>query len=124
MGQHFRLTVTFGQSREGYPSSPMGAVAPARQTLLDTDWYAHAWAAWKNNSKLPRPERNDALDASHACASGNQPAIIDAANEQFFLRADRFAREFGLQAIIHGSGRRISPARAKLRRPAARSFCR
>src|SRR6185369_4696994 len=34
-----------------------------------------------------------------------QAAIMDAANEQFFLRADRFAREFGLQAIIHGSGR-------------------
>ena len=39
------------------------------------------------------------------CLGGNQPAIIDAANEQFFLRADRFAREFGLAAIIHGSGR-------------------
>ena len=39
------------------------------------------------------------------CLSGNQPAIIDAANEQFFLRADRFAREFGLSAIIRGSGR-------------------
>jgi N-acetylglucosamine-6-phosphate deacetylase len=36
---------------------------------------------------------------------GNQPAIFEAANEQFFLRADRFAREFNLPAIIHGSGR-------------------
>jgi imidazolonepropionase-like amidohydrolase len=105
VGQHFRLTVTFGAPRDGYPSSPMGAVALARQTLLDTDWYGKAWAAWKNNSKLPRPERNDSLDALAICLSGNQPAIFDAANEQFFLRADRFAREFGLNAIVHGSGR-------------------
>src|SRR4051812_7534448 len=49
IGQHFRLTVPFGQPREGYPSSPMGAVALARQTLLDTDWYARVWAAWRGN---------------------------------------------------------------------------
>src|SRR5436190_7720454 len=105
VGQHFRLTVPFGQGRENYPGSPMGAVALARQTLLDTDWYGRAWAASRRDTKLPRPERNDSLDALAACTSGNQPAIIDAANEQFFMRADRFAREFGLTAIIHGSGR-------------------
>jgi N-acetylglucosamine-6-phosphate deacetylase len=54
---------------------------------------------------LPRPERNDALAALAACVRGQQPAILDAANEQFFLRADQFAREFGLRAIIRGSGR-------------------
>jgi N-acetylglucosamine-6-phosphate deacetylase len=106
VGQHFRLTVAFGQGREaGYPGSPMGAVALARQTMLDADWYAKAWAAWRRDAKLPRPERNDALEALAACAKGDQVAIIDAANEQFFMRADRFTREFGLQAIIHGSGR-------------------
>src|SRR5262249_55030486 len=63
VAQHFRLTVPFGQGRDNYPGSPMGAVALARQTLLDTDWYAKAWAAWRTNNKLPRPERNDALDA-------------------------------------------------------------
>jgi N-acetylglucosamine-6-phosphate deacetylase len=104
VGQHFRLTVSFGK-REGYPGSPMGAVALARQMLLDTDWHTRAWAAWRGNNKLPRPERNDALEALAACQTGNQTAIIDAANEQFFLRADRFAREFGLQAVLHGSGR-------------------
>jgi N-acetylglucosamine-6-phosphate deacetylase len=103
--QHFRLTVDRGGSRDDYPNSPMGAVALARQSLLDADWYAKAWAAWKGNNKLSRPERNDALEALAACLGGNQPAIIDAANEQFFLRADRFAREFGLAAIIRGSGR-------------------
>jgi imidazolonepropionase-like amidohydrolase len=105
VAQHFRLTVGFNTSRDSYPNSPMGAVALARQSLLDADWYAKAWAAWKGNNQLPRPERNDALEALAACLGGNQPAMIDASNEQFLLRADRFAREFGLAAIIVGSGR-------------------
>ncbi|MEX2175818.1 MAG: amidohydrolase family protein [Pirellulaceae bacterium] len=105
VAQHFRMTVGFGGSREDYPNSPMGAVALARQTLLDADWYGKAWAAWKGNAQLERPERNDALEALAKCLGGNQPVVIDAANEQFFLRADRFAREFGLSAIILGSGR-------------------
>jgi imidazolonepropionase-like amidohydrolase len=109
VAQHFRLTVPFGAGgaagRESYPSSPMGAVALARQTLLDADWYAKAWAAWKSDGNLPRPERNDALEALATVVNGNQPAIIEAANEQFFLRAERFAREFGLRTIIYGSGR-------------------
>jgi N-acetylglucosamine-6-phosphate deacetylase len=105
VAQHFRLTVGSGTSREQYPNSPMGAVALARQTLLDADWYAKAWAAARGNNKLQQPERNDALEALAACLGGNQPAVIDAANEQFFLRADRFAREFGLAAIVRGSGR-------------------
>jgi N-acetylglucosamine-6-phosphate deacetylase len=83
----------------------MGAVALARQSMLDADWYGKAWAAYRRDNKLPRPERNDSLESLAACAAGDQAAIMDAANEQFFLRADRFAREFGLQAIIHGSGR-------------------
>lgn len=105
IGQHFRLTVPFGQERGSYPNSPMGAVALARQTMLDTDWYGKAWAAYKRDTKLSRPERNDSLEALAACLAGDQPAIIDAMNEQFFLRADRFAREFGLNAVMHGSGR-------------------
>ena len=70
--------------------------------------------------KLPRPERNDALEALAACLGGNQPAIIDAANEQFFLRADRFAREFGLTADHPRLGPRISPARRDSTLPAGR----
>jgi imidazolonepropionase-like amidohydrolase len=105
VAQHIRLTVPFGQGRENYPGSPMGAVALARQTMLDADWYGKSWTAWRRNSKLPRPDKNDALEALAPCAAGEQMAIIDASNEQFFLRADRFAREFGLNAMIHGSGR-------------------
>ena len=105
VAQHIRLTISFGSGSTGYPNSPMGAVALARQAMLDADWYGRVWAAWKTNGQLARPERNDALEALGKTLTGNQPVIIDSSNEQFFLRADRFAREFGLSAIIRGSGR-------------------
>lgn len=105
VAQHFRLSVPPGGSRDEYPNSPMGAVALARQTLFDADWYAKSWAALQGNNRLSRPERNDALAALAACVKGDQPAILDAANEHYFLRADAFAREFGLRAIVRGSGR-------------------
>ena len=44
--------------------------------------------------------------------------VFDAANEQFFDRADRFAKEFGLKAIIRGSGReyrRLEEIKASVR---------
>ena len=107
VAQHFLLTIPFGRERgrDQYPNSPMGAVALARQTLLDADWHAKAWAAWRRDSKLPRPEQNDALESLAACLGGQQPVIFEAPNDQFLLRADRFAREFGLAAVIRGSGR-------------------
>lgn len=103
--QHVRLTVPRGRERDDYPNSPMGAVALARQTFYDADWYSKAWAAHRADGNLPRPERNDSLAALGPYLGGEETIIIDAANEQFFDRADRFARELGLSIIIRGSGR-------------------
>ncbi len=63
VAQHIRLTISRGRSRDQYPSSPMGAVALARQTLYDAQWYHQAWSAHRANRTLPRPEQNDALAA-------------------------------------------------------------
>ena len=101
---HMRLTISFG-SRDNYPNSPMGAVALARQAILDAQWYEEAWNAYRASPALPRPERNDALEALTPYLRSQKRVIFDAANEQFFDRADRFAREFVLGAIIRGSGR-------------------
>ncbi|MFP6649389.1 MAG: hypothetical protein VB817_08000, partial [Pirellulaceae bacterium] len=103
--QHGRLTVPRGRGRDNYPNSPMGAVALARQTFHDVAWNLDAWKAYRADRTLSRPERNDALDALDAISTGKQMIILDAPNEQYFLRADRFAREFSLKAVIRGSGR-------------------
>lgn len=102
--QHLRLTVSRGRGRSDYPGSPMGAVALARQTFLDADWYRRAWQACRVDPALPQPERNDALDVLGEHLAEQGLFICDASNELFALRADRFAREFALRIAIRGSG--------------------
>ncbi len=103
VAQHLRLTVSRGRGR-GYPNSPMGAYALARQTMLDAQWYQQAQEAVAANPQTPRPETNEALVSLQPAISGKQLVMIDSSNELFALRADRFAREFGLKAIVLGSG--------------------
>lgn len=119
VAQHLRLTVSFGGPasgpREPYPNSPMGAVALARQALLDAQWYADAWKAFNADPTLPRPERSTALAVLANVLAAQPLVIIDAQNHQALLRADQFAREFSLRAAIRGSGeeyRRINEIRA------------
>ncbi|MEZ6060438.1 MAG: amidohydrolase family protein [Planctomycetaceae bacterium] len=103
VAQHLELTVN-RRSRSEYPGSPMGAVALARQTMYDAIWYRDAWNAANADSSLPRPEHNDALVALQPVVAGAQPVVIETSNELFFLRADRYASEFGLNLIVRGSG--------------------
>lgn len=114
VAQHIRLTVSRG-SREQYPNSPMGAVALARQAMYDADWFGDAWQAWKASSSASRPEINDALAALSQWRDGDGLVVIDAINELYALRADDFAREFKLNAVLRGSGneyRRLDAIRA------------
>ncbi len=116
---HVRLTVSFGAGRGGYPSSPMGAVALARQAMLDADWYRKAWQAYRSQPSLPQPENNSALAAISQWIESSKPIIFDTQNEQSAMRADQYAREFGLPAILLGSGReyRLVDRVAALNRP-------
>lgn len=104
VAQHMELTVS-RRGRSGYPGSPMGAVALARQALYDAQWYRAAWQAVRAEPGLPLPERNDALQALQPVIEGAMPVIIETSNELFLLRAEKFAAEFGLQLIVRGSGR-------------------
>jgi imidazolonepropionase-like amidohydrolase len=101
--QHARLTASRNGTRT-YPNSPMGAVALARQSFYDAEWYAAAWQAAEANSRLSRPERNEDLAALNSLDTRQIPFIVDTSNELFFLRANRFTAEFGLRLIVHGSG--------------------
>ena len=101
---HVRLTVSRGRGRDSYPSSPMGAVALARQTFLDAVWYENAWRAHRASTLLPKPEWNAGLEAIQQHIVAGKLVIFDALNEQYSLRADSFAKEFGLKAVLRGSG--------------------
>ncbi len=107
VAQHAVLTVRFGLANSSveYPRSPMGAVALARQAFSDARWYADAWRIARGNSAIAPPEQNVSLAALQPVLQAQQPLIIDCQNEIFTLRADRFAREFGVPLILHGSGR-------------------
>ena len=116
--QHLTLTVP-RRMRTGYPGSPMGAVALARQAILDAQWFRDAQIALQADPTLPPIEHNDALAALQPVIAGSQPIIVSTSDEQFVLRADRFASEFGLSLIVLGNGReyrRLSEI-AALRRP-------
>lgn len=115
--QHIRLTVS--ARGEGYPSSPMGAVALARQALLDAQWYHQAWQAFQRDPSLEQPEACDALDVLSDAMRNNKLFVFDGLNELFVLRADDFAREFGLNYLVRGSGREYLrlDAIAKVNRP-------
>lgn len=101
---HVRLTTSRRGGREAYPASPMGAVALARQTFLDAQWYQAALRAHQASKLAAAPASNSALDAVQAHVAAGKPVIFDALNEQYALRAHDFAKEFGLQAILRGSG--------------------
>ena len=102
---HLRLTVPRNRDRDYYPNSPMGAVALARQAMYDADWYLKAWLAYKNQPGIPKPEVNASLAALGEARKNGQLFVAEAANEQLFLRADRFAREFSLPLVVKGSGK-------------------
>ncbi len=104
VAMHMRLTVSRGSRGGGYPNSPMGAYALARQALYDAQWYQQAWQTARADTSVERPEMNFALEELHSNLSGQQVVMIDTSNELFAIRADRFAKEFGLQLLILGSG--------------------
>jgi imidazolonepropionase-like amidohydrolase len=82
-----------GTSTQDYPNSGMGVVALLRQTYIDADWYK------KTNGKS---EFNISLDAFN----NNQaiPQVFDGGDKFGVLRANKIAKEFGIQYVIKGIG--------------------
>ena len=103
VAMHVRLTVA-RRGRDSYPSSPMGAVALARQTFLDAQWHSKAWQVYRTQLGLQKPEANTALDALSLHMASGKMVMFDALNEQYALRADAFGKEFGLNVVLKGSG--------------------
>lgn len=100
-----QLTLNRRGPRGSYPNSPMGAVALARQAFYDAGWYRDAQKASEKDASLLLPETNITLDAMKPYLEGDLPVMLETSDEQFATRADIFAREFGLDLIVIGSGR-------------------
>lgn len=124
VAQAMELTVArrFGPREPGavaaYPGSPMGAVALARQAMLDARWYIEAWKIANESSTVSLPELNESLESLRNVVAGKQKVVIKTSNELMALRADRFAKEFDLDLVILGSGneyRRIADIAATKR---------
>jgi imidazolonepropionase-like amidohydrolase len=102
------------ESDASYPTSLMGAVALARQTLLDAQWYADAQRRYQERgvNKIDRPETNDALAALGAVVRGEQPVLIPLEDELDTQRAVRLADEFKLKLVLRASGHDYRALRA------------
>jgi imidazolonepropionase-like amidohydrolase len=92
----------FGQ---GYPSSLMGAIAAIRQGFEDARRH-DVWQARYDASPqgMKRPDVLSAYAPLARAASGKIPVIFDADTPSNVLRALGLAREYGLDAIVIGSG--------------------
>lgn len=88
-----------------YPTSAMGGMVFVRQVLSDAQWYRDAQARYSADpSGIARPESNRALAALEPVVGGSQPLLIEARDEEEFLRAASFADEFPVDLWIRGSG--------------------
>ncbi len=89
-----------------YPQSLMGAIALARQTFLDAQWYGNVRAAYaKKPEAQALPQTDRALEALASVVEGEQPLAVEADDELALLRAAQLADEFGLELWVRGSGR-------------------
>ncbi|MDX1997001.1 MAG: amidohydrolase family protein [Thermoanaerobaculia bacterium] len=105
--ERFTQTVALDTSAEdGYPNSLMGAIALARQTFLDAQWYQKAQEAYKRKPSQRRPPLDAALTALGPAALGKETVIFEAGDGGIdaILRAGGFAKELGLDAWIVGNG--------------------
>jgi imidazolonepropionase-like amidohydrolase len=88
---HFSLEK--GNSKQNFPSSPMGAIALLRQTHYDAQWYAR--------QPMP-PFQDESLKAW--LANAKLPAIFEVPNWQMLLTMDRVSRELGIKPIFQTRG--------------------
>jgi imidazolonepropionase-like amidohydrolase len=101
-GEQF-MSFDKGSSKQDYPSSLMGAIAMIRQMFLDVDWYATAHAAYRLNPDQKMPEFNAAIEA---LANVKQEQLLFEPGDLMSLfRADRIAKEFGLDFAYVGDGK-------------------
>jgi imidazolonepropionase-like amidohydrolase len=87
-----------------YPTSLMGSIALARQTLLDTGWHRDAWEAWARDQTAERPPENQSLAALLPVLEGKDQLFMESEDVFMLPRALALAREFSLKAVVVSGG--------------------
>ena len=87
----------------GGPGSLMGAIALARQVLMDARWHAAATAAAQRND-LEAPARRDDLAAVLGASLGEHPMLFETDDVKDAMRVGALADELDLDVWILGSG--------------------
>ena len=96
---------TAGWGQDGilrYPTSEMGAIALARQTFMDADWFARSKDVEGASSAAGEPVQP--ARALEALLDGSQPLLFASRSELQLLRAARLASEFDRSMIAVGTG--------------------
>ena len=86
----------------GYPSTVMGTIAHARQTLLDAGYHQRLKKAFADEGRGPRPVLDPALDVLGRVLAGDLPLLFDAETRDEINRALDLAKEFGVRIVIVG----------------------
>jgi imidazolonepropionase-like amidohydrolase len=103
------------QGGNDYPRALMGAIAHARQTLLDAGWYARTWHAFEEGGGVGRrPPLDPALAALGPALEGKMPVVFEADTRDEINRALDFAAEFHLKPILYG-GRHAAKVAKRLK---------
>ncbi len=100
--QHLHLTTISRQ----YPSSLMGTVAYARQSLYSAIRYRDEWAAYERApAGKKRPRFDPALAAWQDVLSGKEMLIVTATRENDIRRALALADELKIRVAVAGAAR-------------------
>lgn len=87
-----------------YPSSLMGTMALARQSLLDAAHYRDQWAAYeKSPAGKPRPKYDAAKAAWQDVLAGRLALFITASRENDIRRALQLQDEFKIKVAVAGA---------------------
>ena len=104
--QPFAMHLHLATLQRQYPSSLMGTVALARQSLYDAIHYRDSWAAYERSPKgHARPKFDAGKAAWQDVLAGKQTLVITASRENDIRRALALQDEFKIKIAVAGAPR-------------------
>jgi len=102
--QPFAMHLHLSTLQRQYPSSLMGTVALARQSLYDAIYYRDAWAAYERTPKgHTRPKFDAGRAAWQDVLAGKQTLVVTASRDNDIRRALALQDEFKIKVAVAGA---------------------